>query len=188
MSLHPLGTQIKQGGGGLPCPLIPWGPRCRPTDTLPNGNKSRCDHETVKKKGADGGSLSQGVGDLRKSLINFAKSTPWYNEATPASYVELKDRISALQEGGGVTWLAWPMYEQLCEACGVRDNHVEIATRFLHDLGILCYFRSVKKARSATREKLQSDVMLNSVLISPTLQPTPKTLQFIYISVYIYII
>jgi hypothetical protein len=124
------------------------------------------------------------VSDLRKSLINFAKSTPWYNEATPASYVELKDRISALQEGGGVTWLAWPMYEQLCEACGVRDNHVEIATRFLHDLGILCYFRSVKKARSATREKLQSDVMLNSVLISSTIQLTPK---HYIICMYIYI-
>ena len=52
------------------------------------------------------------------------------------------------------------------EACGVRDNHIEIATRFWHDVGILCYLRSVKKGRGATKDKLQSDVMLNSVLFS----------------------
>lgn len=109
----------------------------------------------------------EGVSELREKLVDFAKQAKWYGEPIPASYLRLRDRVLRMVRQGHRDWLTWTEYQKEADECGVnRNNHLRIATVFLHDMGIIRYFGDVDEAREATQKKLSSDAMLDTVFIN----------------------
>ena len=109
----------------------------------------------------------EGVEKLREQMVSFAKDAKWYGEYIPASYLRLRDRVLRMVRQGHRDWLTWAEYQQEADECGVsRNNHLRIATLFLHDMGIIRYFGDVDEAKEATKKKLDSNAMLDTVFIN----------------------
>jgi hypothetical protein len=116
----------------------------------------------------------QGISELRSTIIQVAKDTPWYGETIPKEYLFLRREIQTLgkgiDEGGdrdGRSWLPWREYQDLAKKCGFTDVvNLAIATYFLHDNGVLRYFGNVHHAWAATEEELDTTPMLDTVFVS----------------------
>lgn len=56
---------------------------------------------------------------------------------------------------------------RLADRCNVnRHEHLNMATRFLHDMGVLRYFGDVDEAREATEQGRSLDLIQDTVYIS----------------------
>lgn len=85
--------------------------------------------------------FGDGIDPLRNQIISFTKSTQWYGELIPATYVRLRDKVQNVAAGGEREFLYWKEYQDMAMDCGILDdNSLKIATIFLNDLGVLRHF------------------------------------------------
>jgi hypothetical protein len=91
-----------------------------------------------------------GVEALRLQLIEMAHDLPWWQEGIPGCYLNLKNvlRLPIHDEYQDRTWLSWTEYVALASKCGVVGNHLEIATRSLHDDVTLAFFGQFPKSEA----------------------------------------
>jgi GTPase SAR1 family protein len=102
-----------------------------------------------------------GVEELRLQLIEMAHDLPWWQEGIPGCYLNLKNvlrlptdatftasRRESADDRRDRTWLSWTDYVAIASGCGVVGNHLEIATRSLHDDATLAFFGQFPKSEA----------------------------------------
>jgi hypothetical protein len=104
----------------------------------------------------------EGVTDLRKTLISYTVSMPWYKECLPPSWIKLHRELGLLRksENSTVPHITWNEFSRLAKVCDVSSDLLNAATKFLHDTGVIRYFGDL----FGTKKK--SDPLESTVYIS----------------------
>jgi GTPase SAR1 family protein len=98
----------------------------------------------------------EGVAELRRKLCEIAEGLDFYGEVIPSSYVRLRQRLREMQrhdEASWRTWLPYDEYTRIAAECGLADTTtLQLATRFLHDVGELRYYALSSEASESAAE------------------------------------
>jgi hypothetical protein len=98
----------------------------------------------------------EGVAELREKLCQIAEGLDFYGEVIPSSYVRLRQKLRDMQRHDEPTWRTWLPYDeyaQIAADCGLADaTTLQLATRFLHDVGELRYYSITSGASGANAE------------------------------------
>jgi ankyrin repeat protein/Ca2+-binding EF-hand superfamily protein/GTPase SAR1 family protein len=97
-----------------------------------------------------------GVNELRKKLIEFTRTMPWYGERLPRSWIDTQDAILKCQHGK--TSLPWGEYEELARTSGLEGDMLKVATRFLHETGTIRYFGQLGEVDPEVSETLDAEL------------------------------
>jgi hypothetical protein len=106
-----------------------------------------------------------GITNLRRKMVSFAMSMPFYKEYWPQPFLTLRMSLEQAKQSMSV-WLPWKQYESLASDSGISSNQLEIATRFLHDTGVIYYFGDVSSAMNSDASDLEESMLMNTVYIS----------------------
>jgi hypothetical protein len=93
-----------------------------------------------------------GIMELRKSLISFTCSMPWYRESLPGSWIRTQEAIQT-EAKGGKAFLDWSAYAEIAKLCGLTDAMLISGTKFLHETGVIRYFGNLDDLRVGNSEE-----------------------------------
>jgi GTPase SAR1 family protein len=102
----------------------------------------------------------EGVSELREKLCEIAEGLDFYGEVIPSSYVRLRQILREMQrhdEASWRTWLPYDEYARIAAECGLVDvTTLQLATRFLHDVGELRYYALSSEASGSAPESSEA--------------------------------
>ena len=105
----------------------------------------------------------EGVPELRKIIIMFTSSMPWYKECLPPSWIKLHRELGLHRKNknnSNVPHLTWDEYLLIAKSCNISSELLNAATKFLHDTGVIRYFGDLDDGKRG------SDALANTVYIS----------------------
>lgn len=106
-----------------------------------------------------------GIAGLRRKMVSFAMAMPFYKEHWPQPFLTLRMSLEQAKQSMSV-WLPWKQYQNLASDSGISSHQLEIATRFLHETGVIYYFGDVTSAMSSNVSDLEESMLMNTVFIS----------------------
>lgn len=108
-------------------------------------------------------SCSEGIGieELKQSIINIALEQKYMGEKLPSTYVSLEEAVQKCKEEKAnrsqPPILDWNEFKVLAQKCHINNEEsLKVATKFLHDLGVLLYYPSNRN---------EGDLDLNNLVI-----------------------
>jgi hypothetical protein len=106
-----------------------------------------------------------GIADLRRKIVSFAMSMPFYKEHWPQPFLTFRMSLEQAKQSM-LVWLHWKQYASLARDSGISSEQLEIATRFLHDTGVIYYFGDVTSAMNSNASDSEDSILMNTVFIS----------------------
>eukprot|EP00960_Hanusia_phi_P012987 379667-Hanusia_phi.AAC.2 len=107
-----------------------------------------------------------GIAELRKSVREAAKGLLWWNEIIPRTFLRLKEEVITKSHEDAV--IDMNEYISLVKVAEVKEGEVEIATRMLHEMGVLKYFGSDMRAgQNRDKTEKQRYSFEDTVFIDP---------------------
>ena len=83
----------------------------------------------------------EGIAKLRTNLLDFAASSPWFNERLPRSWVNLRAKIDDLKSSAFVRrYLLWSEMLALTAELDLEKSEMYSALRYFHDIGFIRFF------------------------------------------------
>eukprot|EP00960_Hanusia_phi_P046152 757656-Hanusia_phi.AAC.1 len=107
-----------------------------------------------------------GIADLRRSLCGAAKELLWWNEPIPRAFLRLKEEVAKRSHEKAVINVS--EYISIVKDAKVHEDEVDLATRMLHEMGVLKYFGDKMRAdRGQSKDEEQGYSFEDSVFINP---------------------
>jgi Leucine-rich repeat (LRR) protein/GTPase SAR1 family protein len=82
---------------------------------------------------------SKGLEELKDTLINTALKEKVLSQRVPLSYLMMAQVVEKEKKTRPI--LRWSTFEKMALNAGISEDGIEIATEFLHDVGVLIHFK-----------------------------------------------